>query len=282
MRFSKEALDTDHQTTECMMNKLLVAVTAAGLIALAPTQQASAHVIYEDLITNPNVVITSSANSTTYSTPWLGFVQSNFGWFDAADADWGDSHAGAWTKFEITGSAAYIDLSVFRANPDDIPEELADVSTNDLRPAFTLYEGVLPHASHDEETAALPDQYPLQVGKEGAWNALGDTTMRNEAGEDGTILYLTHAGQGNTTASASLNQYFLAPGIYTVALGGTCDNPVTCSQVGGGPSFNPRAYGTSLTVTPVPLPAAIYLFGSGVIGLVGLARRKLSGAASAM
>jgi hypothetical protein len=256
------------------MNKLLLAVAAAGMIALAPTQHASAHVVYQALMADPSVVITSTANSTTYSAPWLGFVQSNYGWFDAADADWGDSHLGAWTKFEITGSAgAYIDLSVFRANPNDIPDEFAGVSTNDFRPAFTLYSGVLPEESHDQDTAALPDQYPLQVGKEGAWNALGDTTMRNAAGEDGTILYLTHAGQGNTTASASLNQYFLTPGIYTVALGGAC---VTCLQIGG-PSFNPRAFGTSLTVTPVPVPAAIYLFGSGVIGLVGLARRKVGG-----
>lgn len=36
---------------------------------------------------------------------------------------------------------------------------------------------------------------------------------------------------------------------------------------------------TSLTASPVPLPAAAWLFGSGVIGLVGLARRKMRAAA---
>jgi hypothetical protein len=29
------------------------------------------------------------------------------------------------------------------------------------------------------------------------------------------------------------------------------------------------------TPAPVPIPAAVYLFGSGLIGLVGLARRKV-------
>jgi hypothetical protein len=32
---------------------------------------------------------------------------------------------------------------------------------------------------------------------------------------------------------------------------------------------------TSLTVSAVPIPAAVWLFGSGVIGLIGLARRKM-------
>jgi hypothetical protein len=31
---------------------------------------------------------------------------------------------------------------------------------------------------------------------------------------------------------------------------------------------------TSLTINPIPIPAAIWLFGSGLIGLVGIARRK--------
>jgi hypothetical protein len=35
----------------------------------------------------------------------------------------------------------------------------------------------------------------------------------------------------------------------------------------------------SLTQAPVPLPAAVWLFGSGVIGLIGLARRKMKAAA---
>jgi hypothetical protein len=36
---------------------------------------------------------------------------------------------------------------------------------------------------------------------------------------------------------------------------------------------------TSLTVSAVPVPAAVYLFGSGLIGLIGLARRKMTATA---
>lgn len=37
---------------------------------------------------------------------------------------------------------------------------------------------------------------------------------------------------------------------------------------------NPTFIGGSVTVNPVPVPAAVWLFGSGLIGLIGVARRK--------
>jgi hypothetical protein len=36
---------------------------------------------------------------------------------------------------------------------------------------------------------------------------------------------------------------------------------------------------TSLTVSAVPIPAAVYLFGSGLIGLIGVARRRMTATA---
>ncbi len=43
---------------------------------------------------------------------------------------------------------------------------------------------------------------------------------------------------------------------------------------GSGGSYTLTMWGS--TAAPVPVPAAVYLFGSGLIGLVGLARRKMS------
>ncbi|MDX2505357.1 MAG: VPLPA-CTERM sorting domain-containing protein [Gammaproteobacteria bacterium] len=44
------------------------------------------------------------------------------------------------------------------------------------------------------------------------------------------------------------------------------------------PSLQPNYVGASITITDtegfVPVPAAVWLFGSGLIGIVGLARRK--------
>jgi hypothetical protein len=45
------------------------------------------------------------------------------------------------------------------------------------------------------------------------------------------------------------------------------------STPNGGAIFLDNA---SLTVTPVPVPAAVWLFGSGLIGLIGIARRRKS------
>lgn len=41
-------------------------------------------------------------------------------------------------------------------------------------------------------------------------------------------------------------------------------------------SLNFSLDGNTITVSPVPVPAAVYLFGSGLIGLVGLVRRRLA------
>ena len=44
---------------------------------------------------------------------------------------------------------------------------------------------------------------------------------------------------------------------------------------GGAGSYSVSLWGTT---APVPVPAAVYLFGSGLIGLIGLARRKMRAA----
>jgi len=48
-------------------------------------------------------------------------------------------------------------------------------------------------------------------------------------------------------------------------------------NAGGGPtvSNNLQFYITSIDVTAVPVPAAVWLFGSGLLGLAGIARRKV-------
>ena len=37
-----------------------------------------------------------------------------------------------------------------------------------------------------------------------------------------------------------------------------------------------RNFNIAFSVTPVPLPAAVWLFGSGVVGVIAFARRKMS------
>jgi hypothetical protein len=61
----------------------------------------------------------------------------------------------------------------------------------------------------------------------------------------------------------------LEPGEYTFLVVAK-----TISYSGNTAINNQAAYDLSMTLTPVPLPAAPYLFGSGMLGLLGIARRR--------
>ena len=53
------------------------------------------------------------------------------------------------------------------------------------------------------------------------------------------------------------------------------DIPFTSVKVIGGSGTNQQHYSLdNMTYSPVPVPAAVWLFGSGLIGLIGIARRK--------
>jgi hypothetical protein len=63
------------------------------------------------------------------------------------------------------------------------------------------------------------------------------------------------------------------------SMDGNSDGIMGIPMASGGPfaSFNAN-FNANLTATPdpVPIPAAVWLFGSGLLGLVGIARRKKS------
>lgn len=82
------------------------------------------------------------------------------------------------------------------------------------------------------------------------------------------FTYLNHTTTGpgpfaNQVATMSL---FLPAGEYTVAFGGN-DNTTAGHQA---------AYAFTVSAAPVPLPSAVYLFASALLGLTGAARRKTS------
>ncbi|HME42731.1 MAG TPA: hypothetical protein VKF36_06570 [Syntrophorhabdales bacterium] len=80
------------------------------------------------------------------------------------------------------------------------------------------------------------------------------------------------ASNGSSYSSSYLNIWGNGPGSYTVfALG--YDN--TNQKELYGPQLNGTANISPIAGAPVPIPAAIYLFGSGMVGLVGLKRKFL-------
>jgi len=103
----------------------------------------------------------------------------------------------------------------------------------------------------------------------------------------GTSTLNTATGCNGLTLATQVNAYTINTNFANL---GTCTNTAngfgTNDGIGGSPMTSPSFTGfngnfdisqvhlNSYTPTPVPVPAAVWLFGSGLLGLVGIARRK--------
>ena len=142
----------------------------------------------------------------------------------------------------------------------------------------------------------------------GVYQADGDVTMGNQAGLVSTMNYtgisVGDGHNGDVQDNAVNWTGTLGPGTYSLVIGGArLDDlaalfaavqggvPAGCTEVSA--SCNGTTYGTDYTsarlarnmyismtvngnVSPVPVPAAVYLFGTGLVGLAGMARRKMA------
>ena len=80
-------------------------------------------------------------------------------------------------------------------------------------------------------------------------------------------------GPTHTVQFADLILYNLPAGTYFMASSGSCSNTATCAdQI----AATTTAYKLTISQlsTPVPVPAAVWLFGSALAGLIGLGRRS--------
>lgn len=257
------------KTRSCTVRILMAAAIAVGAMTWAGT--AAAHVEYINLTVGGS-----------QSAP-----MKRFGWIDGADADLGDSHKVSFFNFQLN-EASLVDITMTGANEFG------------LNPAFSLYAGLLAGAAHDDapfdplnpvdpitfnKIASPVDDGVTQdaVGRvspfrdtanidfEGQFNALGTWSMASEPADGGVwrvIEYLTH--KNDTTGNESLVDFLLPAGHYTIVASGAACND------GGAGCTGAFINGTvSLNASPVPVPAAVYLFGTGLAGLAGLARRRM-------
>lgn len=262
----------------------------AGLVLLAAASAASAHVSYtgRDFITNGTF---DGAGTYTLSGQR---VTSNYGWADATDADWGDSHRGRFLKFTLT-EAANVTI--------DVAAQAGVASTlGDLVPGFSLYSGLVPQLSHEGADAPgyvahhpgfLPTSpYFVEHGsivgdKEGAWRALGNFWFGNDADESAEVTYIGHAfdgngidvsgdrvtdlvGDGNPDGRVSAS-FLLGPGTYSVAVGGA--SYISQYTEDAATWQSSRAFTASITLAPVPEPETWALTAGG-LAVMALARRR--------
>jgi len=201
------------------------------------------------------------------------------------------AHAGDWFEFELT-EAATVAISA------------GAVVSGTIDPAFSVYtsgsvafdggtnlwdeDGTAasgfdsPHSFNATSQLGALGTMWMQDGHGGnmqealgyanAGNTYPGSTGWGEAIDDGADLGSgTYASgvswaTGDNYADLVLND--LAPGFYTIFLGGA-----NHSLAGGN---------VNLSVSAVPLPAAVWLFASGLAGLAGVARRKKKAQVSAI
>lgn len=254
-----------------MKKKVLNTVLFLGGLVALP---ALAHVSYtgRDLGTFSGLSAASNAisNQTTYS----------YGWADAADADWGDTHKGKWFKFTLL-NAANVTISASANAGATI------ASIGGLLPGFSLYQGLAPSAAHDSSPVSLAYRNGLGFETEGSLNARGSFQIGNDSGISNTLNFVGYAVDG-TIANHSLGYQSgiagdgVADGSVskTFALGaGSYSLWISGADYAGqftAPTVSTYGLKAAIQVSAVPEPEAyaMFLAGLGMLGAVAR-RRKL-------
>jgi len=157
--------------------------------------------------------------------------------------------ANRWNPTRSWGNALDFGLIDLHTTGNLLIQVAADASqSSTFTPGFTLFSGWANTATGN---------------KHGSWNVNPDapTTL----GATG----LTYLGHASTTIAGGVASYLftgLTAGHYSLWIGG---NGPTGSPVGS------QSYVANITASPVPVPGAVWLFGSALAGVVGLRRRKI-------
>jgi hypothetical protein len=230
-------------------------------------------------------------------------VSSSFGWADATDDDWGDSHRGRFFRFSLD-TAASVMISVER-------NAGGTGTAGTFLPAFSLFSGLAQRGNNEGvqqgaayRTEALAhDGAALSIasrpaGAEGSFRALTGWSIGNDptyitAGDPSSgilieprlasFTYLGHAadgtsanfglapgimGDGNADGFVTATIHGLAPGHYSLFVGGAN----YAAQTTEAPTY--PTYGVNVSVQAVPEPStwALLACGGAVMG-VAFARR---------
>lgn len=227
---------------------------------------AYAHISY----TNRNFG-TFDPDAGTNSATLTSTVAGNYGWADATDDDFGDSHRLRAFRFTLT-NAGYVNLRVQgldNANP----------LVNILYPGFSIYSGlsfVSGDLAHDTAAASITYLSGLPApAKEGAFRSLTQFTIGNTT-DLITLYHSGHVADGTTTNYGSAfgingdgnldnfvtGTFYLLAGDYSVFIGGT--------DYSSQSDISNRSFSATLTVIPEPATA----FMSGLAAMMLLVRRS--------
>jgi hypothetical protein len=267
------------------MKKNLI-LLAAFFVAFTPSQNALAHISY----TNRNfgtLVIGTPASSINNQT-----VSSAFGWADATDSDWGDSHRGRFFRFTLSTTASVM-ITVQRNTGGN-----GTIGT--FLPAISVYSGLAQRANNEGvqqgatfRTEALAhDGSALSISARGSAEGSLQTLANFSIGNDPTyevagdstsgvliparlasFTYIGHAadgtsdnfgnvpginGDGNADGFVTATLNDLAAGDYSLFVGGA---NYAAQLTETGPTY--PTYGVDVSVQAVPEPSTWALIALG-------------------
>jgi hypothetical protein len=273
-------------------------LVACAVLAIAGTK-ALAHISYSNRDFGTLIISADVSNVTQV-------VSSGFGWADATDADWGDSHRGRFFRFTLANPLS-ADQSV-RIIAERNLNTSASGPNGTFLPGFSLFSGLahttspLAHDSSALSVQWLQQQFGTNStglggsGKEGSFNALGDwsignsvsTSLINVSDSLRNLTYIGHAADGTSadfgnavgivgdgTADGFVTATFsgLAAGDYSLFVGGANYAAQTTEVLTTEVTTYPT-YGVNVTVGLVPEPSTGSLLLGGAALLAILRRRE--------
>jgi len=282
--------------------KAVVIAATGATLSLGMVSTASAHVMYNtwNAFGTDGWTLSGGRANTGEPNPWMGTVKGDrpydyvgkqaLNWAAtihtagsslevsqadaikeygfAADIDTANGAWGSWPEdpanpsINVRGWGHNTDFGLIKSHIDtDIRIDVSKVNAGDDISNF----GITVFTGMDDGTDVFNDDGELiSFNHHSVWNK-GYISGINEAPaqKDNPFItngvnYLTHGDQSSVVFHA------LADQVYSVYLGG--------NDVNGDIFGTPTAY--KATISAVPVPAAVWLFGTGLVGLVSFGRRK--------
>jgi len=257
--------------------------TAACLLPLISTASNAALVISDPYYDAPGLTESSSfaGSPAQLGEAVITYVNFDDTAYDSLYYAFGDSGPhGTWDTFLTAGPSMYAGTSA----PADqaIKNPLAYNSTDSsLGSGLVVWSGNTTTSLFGNVTN-LATRFTMEVADtSGSALSLTDASSLGLDSSLGGVLDVTGDFQvtlnallvNNTGSSFTYNNGW---GVVTCNVGDWCNAiPVWDRLNGKAPDARLHtSYDSAFYSSPVPVPAAVWLFGSGLIGLVGLARRK--------
>jgi len=251
---------------------LALGYVTAHAAAVIPTSSSAGNIfLFADVISGGKVIDAFAADTTvgvdaTTSSPTFGAlyaVDGNLSGLIAANT------AGTTLQWAVMGGGGHTDGSI----------SMITTNTNANLGTMTGKSGVnLGHWQGSGGNAGFQGTASLVNANTGANPSVLATSAGGAGGWDPTILT---SNASNWYSNGNTNQ---VTGLGTVAIlyNVTAPSNVSTNLVGtsiiGDVTLSANGLSLSQHVSAVPLPAAVWLLGSGLLGLAGVGRRKLAAA----